>query len=253
MLKDLLFKTNLFPVARATYQRIFRPDVATHRARMGAFYSQFFDPGDVVFDVGANLGEYAEVFANEGATVVAIEPNTAFQPRLNALSRNGQIKPVFSAIGAEEGSATLNVCSHAAFSTLAPVETDWIRDSPDYEGVAWTHAIQVPVTTLDALIDEYGTPTFVKIDVEGFEIGVLRGATFRPRNLSFEFGARRLAAGLECLEHLGAQQYEFRPIVGRNYRFATPEWMSYSQAKAWLSDFKVEVAEYGDMFAHRLP
>ena len=252
MLKELLFKTSLFPAARAAYQRTFRPEVAVHRARMGAFYSQFFQPGDVVFDVGANLGEYAEVFAWEGATVVAIEPNTAFRLRLNALSRNSQIKPIFCAIGAEKGSATLNVCSHAAYSTLAPVETDWIKDSPDYEGVKWTHAIEVPVTTLDALTEEFGIPTFIKIDVEGFEIGVLRGTTFRPRNLSFEFGARRLEAGLECLEHLGAQQYEFRPIVGRDYRFATPEWMSYSQAKAWLSDFTVEVGEYGDMFAHRL-
>ena len=43
-----------------------------------------FDPavGDVVFDLGANRGEYAEVFAGEGARIVAVEPNTAFTTRL---------------------------------------------------------------------------------------------------------------------------------------------------------------------------
>ncbi len=251
MLKTAIMKTPLYPMARSAYQAIFKPEIAAYKARMGAFYSQFFQPGTRVFDVGANQGEYAEIFAREGGRVLAIEPNTAYSPRLNALSRMFDIHPVFAAIAEAPGEAELQVCSTAIYSTLVDPHAEWIETSPDYAGVKWTHTLKVPVTTLDILAKEFGEPEYVKIDVEGFEINVLRGMTFRPRYLSFEFGARRKGPSVECLEHLGAQNFKFRPIVGRKYRFATPEWMDLPAAKAWLESFSVEQAEYGDMFALR--
>ena len=252
MLKSAIMKTPLYPAARSAYQAVFNRGAAIHRARMGAFYSQFFPPGGLVFDVGANQGEYSEMYAAEGARVIALEPNTAFADRLRALARTADIHPVFSAIGDQPGEAVLNVCSTPGFSTLVDRKADWIETSPDYKDVRWTHTLTVPVTTLDLLAEEFGQPEYVKIDVEGFEINVLRGMTFRPRYLSFEFGARRKGPSTVCLEHLGAQNFAFRPIVGRDYRFATPEWMNLAEAKAWLDAFSVEQAEYGDMFAHRL-
>jgi FkbM family methyltransferase len=251
MLKTLIMKTPLYPVARNAYQAVFKPEIAAHKARMGAFYSQFFQPGMRVFDVGANQGEYSEIFAREGGRVLAIEPNTAFSPRLTALSQMFDIHPVFTAVAEAPGEAELNVCSTPGYSTLVDRHAEWIETSPDYADVSWTHTLKVPVTTLDLLAKEFGEPEYVKIDVEGFEINVLRGMTFRPRYVSFEFGARRKANSVECLEDLGARNYRFRPIVGRDYRYATPEWMDLAGAMAWLEGFSVEQAEYGDMFASR--
>jgi hypothetical protein len=90
----------------------------------------------------------------------------------------------------------------------------------------------VPVTPLDALASEYGETEYVKIDVEGFEITVPRGMSFRPRYLSFESGARRKEASGVCLAHRGEKGFRFRPIIGREYRFATPEWMDLVEAEA---------------------
>jgi FkbM family methyltransferase len=250
--KSVLMRTPLYPVARSTYRALLTRGAEAHRARMGAFYSQFFQVGDVVFDLGANQGEYAEVFAGEGARVVAIEPNTAFATRLKALAREADIRPVHAAISDEPGTAFLNVCSEPGLSTLVDPGIEWIEKSPDYRTVSWTHTIEVPVTTVDLLARDFGEPEYVKIDVEGFEHNVLRGMTFRPRYLSFEFGARRKDLAMECLEHLGARAYAFRPIVGREYRFGTPEWMTLAEACDWLAAFSAEQAEYGDMFAHRL-
>lgn len=251
MLKTAIMKTALYPAARSAYRALFNRGAETHKARMGAFYSQFFQSGSRVFDVGANQGEYSEVFAAEGGRVLAIEPNTAFSARLNALAKTYSIEPVFLAIGDEPGEATLNVCSVPGFSTLVDRHADWIEGSPDYKDVRWTHTLMVPVTTLDLLVKEYGEPEFIKIDVEGFEINVLRGMSFRPRYLSFEFGARRKGPSLICLENMAARNYRFRPIVGREYRFATSEWMGFEEARAWLEGYSVEQGEYGDMFCHR--
>jgi FkbM family methyltransferase len=252
-MKSVLMKTPLFPVTRSAYRALFARGVAAYRARMGAFYAQFFQVGDVVFDIGANQGEYAEVFAGEGARVVAVEPNTAFTTRLRALARGADIRPVFAAVGDEPGTAVLNVCSYPGLSTLCDPSVEWIQEAPEQETVSWTHALEVPVTTIDLLASDFGEPEYVKIDVEGSEHNVLRGMTFRPRYLSFEFGAgRRKDSAFECLEHLGARAYAFRPIVGRECRFATPEWMTIGEARDWLASFSDEQATYGDMFAHRL-
>ena len=252
MLKTAIMKTPLFPVARSAYRAVFNRGAEAHKARMGAFYSQFFQPGSRVFDVGANQGEYSEIFSGEGGRVIAIEPNTAYSTRLTALARTNDIHPLFVAIGEEPGEATLNVCSKPGFSTMVDRHVDWIEESPDYKDVSWTHTLTVPVTTLGLLAKEFGEPEFVKIDVEGFEINVLRGMTFRPRNLSFEFGARRKGPSSVCLEHMGALNYRFRPIIGREYRFVTAEWMSLEEARAWLDSYSVEQGEYGDMFCHRV-
>ena len=252
MLKTAIMKTPLYPVARSAYRAVFNRGAEAHKARMGAFYSQFFQAGSRVFDVGANQGEYSEIFAGEGGRVIAIEPNTAYSTRLTALARTNDIHPMFVAIGEEPGEATLNVCSKPGFSTMVDRHVDWIEESPDYKDVSWTHTLTVPVTTLGLLAKEFGEPEFVKIDVEGFEINVLRGMTFRPRNLSFEFGARRKGPSSVCLEHMGALNYRFRPIIGREYRFVTAEWMSLEEARAWLDSYSVEQGEYGDMFCHRV-
>ncbi|HEY1471426.1 MAG TPA: FkbM family methyltransferase [Candidatus Acidoferrum sp.] len=42
---------------------------------MYRLYSEFVSAGDLVFDIGANIGDYAEMFARLGARVVAVEPN----------------------------------------------------------------------------------------------------------------------------------------------------------------------------------
>jgi FkbM family methyltransferase len=131
MLKTAIMKTPLYPMARSAYQAVFNRGAMAHRARMGAFYSQFFQPGARVFDVGANQGEYSEIFAGEGGRVLAIEPNTAYTDRLKALARTNSIEPVFTAIGDAPGEATLSVCSTPGFSTLVDRKVDWIETSPD--------------------------------------------------------------------------------------------------------------------------
>jgi len=244
-------KTPIYPIARAL-KRAARPmELKRGERRLRDFYSQFFDPGEVVFDVGGLMGEYAEAFAAKGAKVVTFEPNPAYQPRLRALARHRDIRPVFAAVGDAPGSATLNVCSTPGYSTLLSSSSDWMTESPNYEGVQWTGQVEVPVITLDAAAATHGAPVFVKIDVEGFELKVLRGMSFSPRYISFEFGSRRKELGHDCIAELAKRGYEFRPIFDRSLEFVTPDWMSGEQAAAWLDGVRPDIAEYGDMFARR--
>src|SRR5579859_7288140 len=46
-----------------------------HDKRIQTFYKQFVSSGDLVFDVGANIGERIEIFRSLGAKVVSVEPH----------------------------------------------------------------------------------------------------------------------------------------------------------------------------------
>lgn len=253
MLKSLIQKSPIYPAARGLYRSAFKPEQVATAQRMGAFYAQFFQPGEVVFDVGANQGEYAECFAREGGLVIAIEPNPAHRIRLEALGRTLAITPEYVAVSDKPGSATLNVCSTSGYSTLSSIDSDWMSSSPDYVGVEWLDAAEVRTVTLDQIAEKHGAAAFVKIDIEGYELSALQGMTFDPRYISFEYGVRRKQLGQDCIAFLSDRGYRFRPIDGRDFRFSAAEWMTLAEAAQWLDARTLEGGEYGDMFAHRWP
>jgi FkbM family methyltransferase len=141
----------------------------------------------LVFDVGASDGSWSavarEVFPE--TRVVLVEPRTEMHSVLGELAtRDPRHVLVAAAAGASEGHAVLTVADTS--STL--------RD------VTWgAPQVTVPVTTLDAVAAQHGYPEIVKLDVEGFEVEVLRGATtlfgrtelFILETALFDFGEPR--------------------------------------------------------------
>jgi FkbM family methyltransferase len=122
-------------------------------------------PGDLVFDVGSHHGFYTLVMARRALRVIAIEPNPYNVVRLEkniALNHSENVSVRQTAVGGSKGKISL-LC-----------ESDWGGvQSSDTKTLP---TIDVDVVRLDDLAEEYGFPQFLKIDVEGFEAGVLRGA-----------------------------------------------------------------------------
>lgn len=168
------------PLIRNTYRAIFNRKWAVEYSQMRAFYAQFFGKRDLVFDIGANVGEYSDIFSELGARVVAVEPNPSCCEFLYQLARLRDVRVEGCAVGEKVGNATLRRCSESYFSTLNEKWLEQTKDSPVYRSVKWLDPIDVPVTTVDSLIRRHGKPTFIKIDVEGFEANVIRGMSHPP-------------------------------------------------------------------------
>jgi FkbM family methyltransferase len=132
-------------------------------------------PGDTVFDVGANRGLYSvSMAATVGASgrVVCFEPNPALLPGLrHTVSATPWMTLVPVALSDEDGSATLFVGENHEMGSLA----DWTLERSGAE----TMHVDVPVARLDTLLAAGAVPrpSVIKIDVEGNELKVLRGAT----------------------------------------------------------------------------
>jgi FkbM family methyltransferase len=178
------------------------------RGDMDRLYRQFVRPGDLVFDIGAHVGDRIASFRRLGARVVAVEPQPALARTLRLLyGRDRAVTIEQAAIGRRAGSIDLRV--NLDNPTVSTASDDFIKaadGAPGWEGQQWTKTVRVAVMTLDNLIERHGLPSFIKLDVEGFEVEALAGLTQPVPALSFEFTTiqRALAkAGVEQCAALG--------------------------------------------------
>jgi FkbM family methyltransferase len=130
-------------------------------------------PGSVVLDVGANVGCYTLLFATwsgPAGRVFAFEPAPASQAGLRrhlALNDLGdRVDVVAAAVSSSVGFARFRTDGTSGANALAPLNAG-----------ASTATIDVETTTLDAFCaTRQLRPDVVKIDVEGAELDVLKGA-----------------------------------------------------------------------------
>jgi FkbM family methyltransferase len=201
-------------------------------------YAEFLGPGDLAFDVGAHVGNHALCFARLDARVIAIEPQPIFAAWLRRLFRNQpRVSVIESALAAAPGVVELHTSPRTP--TVATISRKWMTaasTSTGFEGVRWTEAIQVPATTLDALIARYGLPRFCKIDVEGYEAEVLRGLSHPIPALSFEYLPAAVDVALDAAAALVALgSYRFNVTIGERRRFLWPAWRTLGGLETWLA------------------
>jgi len=220
--------------------------------RMLRFYSQFINQGDLCFDVGANSGEWTEIFLKLGAAVVAIEPQGVCMQQLEKkFYGNSRAILIQKALGEKEGEGELFLCPSSAH-TLSSMSREWInsvKSSGRFRHHTWNGTMAVPITTLDKLIEEIGKPSFCKIDVEGFEFQVLKGLSQPIRTLSFEFTPEFIDPAIHSVEHLSKIGFvKFNYSVGLSMRLALLTWVTDDEICKILSNLPVKTIA-GDVYA----
>jgi FkbM family methyltransferase len=220
---------------------------------MDRLYARFIKPGDLVFDVGAHVGDRIAAFRRIGARVVACEPQPALVKTLRLIYGRDKfvtIEPV--AVGRTAGEIALKI--NVDNPTVSTASADFVKasqDAPGWEGQRWGKSIAVPMTTLDALVARHGVPAFIKIDVEGFEAEALAGLTRPVPALSFEFTTIQRDVALACVSRcteLGFIRYN--AALGESQQFVHDDWRSADAIGRWLAALPAE-ANSGDVYATR--
>ncbi len=169
-------------------------------------------PGDLVIDVGANIGYMSALARAAGAQVMAFEPNPDLLPILRQnVGSEVDVRPV--ALGAQKADAALVRPDPAAHNNgLGHLGNP---DDP--------RAVPVRVDTLDAVL-EGRSVALLKLDVEGMEEAVLEGAATalearRVRHVVFEDHRGGNSAVMNRLEGYGYSIYSIgwtltRPVLG---------------------------------------
>jgi FkbM family methyltransferase len=222
-----------------------------HRRRAAAMeelYGEFVQAGDLVFDVGAHVGDRVAAFRRLGARVVAIEPQPALVFTLKLLyGRDRDVSIIAHAVGRSPGAIELMVnLDNPTVSTASNALVHAAHDAPGWREQNWEKSIRVPLTTLDALIAEHGTPSFIKIDVEGFEAEALAGLSRPVPALSFEFTTIQRDVAHECITRCAALGYtRYNAAVGETQELGA--WRSAADVATWLDALPHE-ANSGDIY-----
>lgn len=219
--------------------------------RARTFYQQFIKSGDLCFDIGAHLGDRTAHFLKLGARIVAVEPQPLLMAALKRrFGRNPRVTLVAAALGAAPGHAVLAIDPlNPTIATLSPEFMAQAGASPGFRGACWRETIEVEVTTLDALITTHGTPTFCKIDVEGYEHAVLEGLARPLPALSLEYLPAALDPALIAISRLDRLgRYRFNRSLGESMRLAAADWLG---AAAMVTELKALApdAGAGDVYA----
>jgi len=197
--------------------------------RIKYFYSSFIKKGDLCFDIGANRGQYTKIFLQLGARVVSVEPQkTCLKMLYKLYGQNKLVDIVGKAVGSHEGVKEMIICNKS--SSLSTLSQMWMNESRHSINFNEIKKQKVELITLDKLIERYGLPKFCKIDVEGYELEVLKGLSRRIPILCFEFVKEFPSQTQKCIERIlsiGPAKYNF--TINNNYEFYFRKWVNETQ------------------------
>lgn len=221
------------------------------RTRMDQLYRAYVNPGDLVFDIGAHVGDRISSFRRIGARVVALEPQPLLQRALRLIHGNDPgVILVPAAAGPDIRARTLHINTrNPTVSTLSSAFLVEALDADGWQGQTWDATLTVPTLTLDRLIAKFGPPAFIKIDIEGYEDEALRGLTQSVPALSFEFTTIARDVAQRCLRtvtELG--DYRFNVALGESQRLQFGDGITAAQMSEYL-ELLPHAANSGDVYA----
>lgn len=180
------------PAVKPTMAEWWKETEELQRSRgKGMLFVPLIKRGDLVFDIGANRGLLTMLFRDLGARVVAVEPLFAIGKRF--------VREFDWKFGDDEMVTTIPLAIstrprivmwvHQNQPVLSSVSSAWMRKSAHkgYYHKKNTRPKWVRTTTINALIAEYGMPSFIKVDVEGSENNVIRTLSKPVAAMSMEF------------------------------------------------------------------
>jgi FkbM family methyltransferase len=144
---------------------------------------------DLIFDVGLHTGEDTAFYLKKGFRVVAIEAEPRLceeaTARFGSEIKKGQLTLVNKALARESGQATFyRNLDKSIWGTLDPE-----RAEGNIRLGTKTEQITIEATTMAEILGQFGTPYYMKVDIEGLDLVALEGleaVSVRPKYVSIE-------------------------------------------------------------------
>lgn len=174
------------------------------------------------FDIGANIGMWSLANSNVCDKIIAVEASPyTYNLLVNKCQQNNKIVyENYAVCNHTEGSITFYEEQNG--NTLSTINKQWLTSSESRFYNTAYREITVRTITIDALIEKYGIPSLIKIDVEGGEYECISSLTQKIDMLCFEWASEVNPISFNCLDYLVglgfsqfylqfSDEYTFRP------------------------------------------
>ena len=216
-----------------------------------SFQLQFVQKGGLFFDVGANLGNRIFPIVDLGIKIIAVEPQKECIEYLKKHFGN-KITIVPKGLGANEGTETMFISDMSILSSFAKDWIDETQESGRFADHTWEEKRTIEMTTLDNLIAQYGHPDFIKIDVEGYELEVLKGLNQPVKAVSLEYTVPeqtdKLITCITRLNEVCKGNSLFNYSVGEGMEWANQNWLSLDEMIQLVQTKEFIETTFGDVY-----
>lgn len=175
------------------------------------------------FDIGANIGNWSLANINNCEKIVAIEasPNT-FNRLINNIGNNNKITCLNYAVCKSKDDYITFYESSA--DTLSTINKNWlVSEKSRFYNQTQITEIKCKTISIDKLIEMYGIPELIKIDVEGGEFETITSLTHKVNNLCFEWASETNDITFKCLNYLESLGYNNFSIQYEDYYTYRPQ------------------------------
>lgn len=167
---------------------------------------------NLVFDIGANIGQFAQrcLKEQEGCKVICVEPNQQLAVKLKHRFATENVEVLDFLVSTNNDEEVDFYISNA--DTISTANLDWINNSRFSNNYAWHKPIKKKTINIDRLIELYGSPDLIKIDVENYELEVIKGLSNKQKKICFEWAEETFDKTHEAclyLKNLGYNEFGY--------------------------------------------
>jgi FkbM family methyltransferase len=170
------------------------------------------------FDIGANVGKWSLSNIKQCDKIISIEASPITFERLADKCTNDRIILLNYAVCNNGGNDI--TFYHAECDALSTIQKDWLTSSDSrFYDYKYTE-IKCKTITIDKLIEQFGLPDLIKIDVEGGEYECIASLTQKNKLLCFEWTSETNITSFKCIDYLFGLGYrDFFIQNGDTYTF----------------------------------
>jgi len=183
------------------------------------------------FDIGSNIGKWALANIKNCDKIISVEASPQTFEKLTQNCKNDNIILLNYAVCNNNGNDITFYYAHNE-DVLSTLNKDWLtKNTSRFCNQPYTE-ITCKTITIDTLIDQYGLPDLIKVDVEGGEYECISSLTKKAKLICFEWASETNDITNHCIDYLFSlgytdffvqdrDDYLFRPKDGDYYDIST--------------------------------
>jgi FkbM family methyltransferase len=228
-----------------------------HKAKI---FGRFVSPGDLVFDIGANRGGMTYVFRKQlGCRVVAVEPLHQIAPdhvkEFVYMFKDDDGVTLIPKAVSPEPQVELQMPNLSKHWIITSASERWRTKSAHKHLYRKVIKKTVGGITLDELVERFGVPRFIKVDVEGYGAEVISTLHTPVYSLNMEFHRDWLWNNWQAMKHLATLgDYEYNYVLDNRGDLMLEDWESDIELADGLKSSltKSGKGSWGDIYARRV-